>query len=292
MRGARHLSSAAGPSCASRTRSLVKGALGAFVSLIAPSECRLCGDRLLQYVDYPVCDRCLAGLSPLRQEMICGRCSEPLAPDSLLYLERQDQRSCARCLENPPRFVRATAFGLYDDLREAIHLLKFQGVHSLAKPLGDMLAHAILLQRAGAPSSLAVVPVPLYRGKRSHNQSELLAKAALQQVQRASPEWNLELRSDLLRRVRRTESQYLLSPHERSANLRHAFRAEPKVRGHDVLLVDDVYTTGTTAHECTRTLLAAGARSVRVATLARAGRDTATMWFPSIPPQPVTTPSF
>ena len=99
-------------------------------------------------------------------------------------------------------------------------------------------------------------------------------------IRRADPGWNLTLRPRLLKRTRRTESQFLLSPAQRRSNLRGAFTATADVIGLHVLLVDDVYTTGATAAECTRILLAAGASSVRIATLARAAKHTAVFWQP------------
>lgn len=192
-----------------------------------------------------------------------------------------EERKCPACVAERPRFARATAFGLYDDFRPAIRLLKFEGVPALAKPLAAMLASAILQLQAAAPPALAVVPVPLFRGKRPYNQSTLLAEHALRLVRHAAPGWTLSLRPGLLRRMRRTESQFLLTPTQRRENLRGAFQADVIVKGLHVLLIDDVYTTGATAHECTRALLNAGAASVRIATLARAGRDIAVRWQPA-----------
>ena len=90
----------------------------------------------------------------------------------------------------------------------------------------------------------------------------------------------------------------LLSLAQRRENVRGAFALRGGVAGQDILLVDDVYTTGATAAECTRVLLLAGARSVYVATLARAGRDIAVRWQPSAEaaaradPKPVKQMSF
>jgi ComF family protein len=179
--------------------------------------------------------------------------------------------------------LRAVAFGLYDDLRPAIHLMKFEGVPALARPLGVLLSAAMLSLRADSPDSMTVVPVPLFRGKRKYNQSFLLAQSALKRVHAAAPEWRLRLVQGILVRARKTDSQFLLSPTQRRENVRGAFAVRGDVTGRDILLVDDVYTTGATAAECSRVLLQAGARSVRVATLARAGRDTAVHWEP--PPE-------
>jgi ComF family protein len=189
---------------------------------------------------------------------------------------------CQRCVAEPPKFVKATAWGDYEDLRQVIHMLKFDGVPGLARPLGRLLASAILSLRSGAPDALVVVPVPLYRGKREYNQSMLLASSASKLVRNADPTWSLRLEPALLKRVAHTESQYLLSPAQRRENVRNAFAASPRVQDRHVLLIDDVYTTGATAAECTRVLLKAGAASVRVATLARAVRDGATRWKPSL----------
>ncbi len=197
-------------------------------------------------------------------------------------LSHTSSHPCAMCVAQPPKFIRATAFGLYDDLRSAIHLMKFAGVPSLAKPLGILLAAAIAKHRVEFPDNLMVLPVPLFRGKRSFNQSTLLARSALASLKRSAPDLRLTFRTDLLHRLRRTESQFLLTPAQRKDNVRGAFKASSKVHGLHILLVDDVYTTGATVTECTRVLHAAGAKSVRVATLARAGRDFAVPWRPTI----------
>ena len=120
-------------------------------------------------------------------------------------------------------------------------------------------------------ASILVIPVPLYKAKRRQrgfNQAELVARAALKIV--PAGEW-LELAPELLQRTRDTQSQIGLTSHQRRENLRGAF-AVPRaaeVTGRAVILVDDVYTTGTTATECARVLRRAGARQVWVATVAR-----------------------
>jgi ComF family protein len=256
------------------------------ISLLLPASCRLCTSPLTEVRAYAVCDDCMHALSASRLAVTCDVCGEPLAPDAMFSekFSAATESLCPGCTAQRPKFVRATAFGSYDDLRAAIHLMKFEGTPSLAGPLGKLLATAMLAHHPAAADDMAVVPVPLFRGKRAFNQSTLLAESALRIVRRAEPGWKLTLQPRLLKRTRRTESQFLLSPAQRRANMRGAFAASEDVVGLHVLLVDDVYTTGATAAECTRVLLAAGASSVRVATLARAAKHTAVFWQPTHTP--------
>jgi ComF family protein len=115
------------------------------------------------------------------------------------------------------------------------------------------------------------VPVPLFRTKkhqRGFNQAEKIAYAALKTHSVAG---RLELAADVLVRTRETHSQIGLTSNQRRENLRGAFKVAraQEVTGREVLLVDDVYTTGTTATECARVLRRAGASKVWVATVAR-----------------------
>ena len=116
-----------------------------------------------------------------------------------------------------------------------------------------------------------VVPVPLHARKqaqRGFNQAEMIARSALQQL--ARPE-RFNLLTGVLVRRRETGSQIGLTRHQRRENLRGAFAVSDPTRivNRDILLIDDVYTTGTTASECARVLLRAGAARVWVATVAR-----------------------
>jgi ComF family protein len=203
---------------------------------------------------------------------VCATCGERLF-SSYALAASAGEAQCGLCRRVEPVFARATAYGSYESgLRELIHLLKYGGVRPAANVLGRMLAEAIAMLAPEFPAeSVAVVPVPLHRTKlrqRGFNQAELIARTAM----KISPMRDrLCLGAGVLERKRETASQVGLTTHQRRENLRGAFGvAQPElVKGREVLVVDDVYTTGSTVSECARVLRRAGATKVWVATVAR-----------------------
>ncbi len=178
----------------------------------------------------------------------------------------------------PPPFVRAVSYGVYQDrMREAIHAFKYDRLYGASRGLGRMLAEAMAQLAAEAPAEMLVVPVPLHRSKhrlRGFNQARALAAEAIRFLRKTHPDWRLRLASRTLLRQRATESQAGLTPRQRRQNVRGAFAvSDPaQVKARHILLVDDILTTGATARASALALIAAGAASVWVATLARAQR--------------------
>ncbi len=246
-------------------------AASSLFSVLFPSNCCICGEPLLNISRLPVCRQCLGKLHPV-EGTVCSICGERVLSSYAL----SDADGLVRCpvcrrIERP--FERAVAYGSYEDgLRELVHLLKCSGVRPAARVLGRMLAEAIAtLEQDFANDPVLVIPVPLYKGKRRQrgfNQAELIARSALKIY---SAGGRLQLATGILERTRPTESQIGLTAHQRRENLRGAFAVvrASEVTGKAVLLVDDVYTTGTTASECARVLGRAGASKVWVATVAR-----------------------
>ena len=245
--------------------SAVSGAALVAQSLFAalfPSDCRLCGAPLESISRLPVCSVCLGAIRPTSARA-CEICGENLPVHSPASI-------CQPCADEKPYFAQAVAYGAYDgELRELIHLLKYDRILPAAGFLGGLLAEAIAKLPADSQTAV-IVPVPLHasrRRDRGFNQAELIAKAALKGM-RSSP---LELAAGALERGRETISQIGLTRPQRNQNIRGAFRVAHlnRVAGRVVVLADDVMTTGTTASECSRVLLKAGARKVYVVTVAR-----------------------
>ena len=242
-----------------------------------PASCRLCGDSLTRLTRVPVCNSCWNKL-PEQYGNLCAICGEALGAQGFGGPQATPGDAlCRPCRMAAPPFALAVAHGLYQGrLRELIHLLKYHGMEPIANRLGSLLATRIL-RFEGIPQKMLVVPVPLFRTKRRQrrfNQAELLARATLKALKQLRPEMQLALASGVLERRRATESQAGLTPHQRRANVRGAFFVlhPEKIKDADVLLIDDIYTTGATARACALALRRAGAKSVRVATVARAQR--------------------
>lgn len=159
-----------------------------------------------------------------------------------------------------PPFARTLYYGIYEGaLKEAVHLLKFNGVKRLSKSLGFLLSELPLPQVDG------IVPVPMHHKglkKREFNQTAAIAA-------HLSKKLRVPLMQDALKKIKETPPQTDVGGDERLKNVKNAFSASKRITGLNLLLIDDVITTGATVRECSRALIKAGAKSVTVAALAR-----------------------
>jgi ComF family protein len=208
----------------------------------------------------PVCGPCLSKPVPVIADYYCSACRTPfLNPYPL-----DEQGLCGLCRRGLTGFDAAYSFGSYEgELRELIHVFKYRGVETLARPLGKLLLVALPLEQRFD----AIVPMPLHwrkQWRRGFNQSALLAREV-------SRRWKVPLRR-LVKRIKNTSAQAGLTSAKRRDNVSGAFRVKGALEGLRLLLVDDVMTTGATAGACAAALKRAGAAHVTLLTLARADR--------------------
>jgi predicted amidophosphoribosyltransferase len=230
-------------------------ALAAAERWLLPGACLLCESAVHPRDDDPlVCAACRARWSRL-PDPLCERCGQPITPGV----------SCRLCPEWPVGFTGVrSAVWLEEQARRAVHYLKYEGWSRMAEPMADAM-----LPLACAMPTATLVPIPLSAARlraRGYNQSAELAGA----LQRRT---GVPVASGALARRRDTGTQTALTPEARRANLAGAFVAVCVPP--NPVLVDDVFTTGSTLAEAGAALLLAGAREVRGLTFARAPRPLA-----------------
>jgi ComF family protein len=251
-----------------------------FSNVLMPSDCRVCGAAMAALAQVRVCEACVARLgahADSEQDVLCTRCGDAMGMESARFATAMGVGECTMCRLAPPHFDRAVAYTNYEDeMRRMLHLLKFEGMRSIAEHvLADAMVAAARKLRGDAGDELVVIPVPLFAARektRGYNQASVLAEAMVKRLRRLEPRWTLRVAFHVLERVKDTRALYALNPTQRRTSLKGAFRVADveAVRGREVLLVDDIMTTGATARECARVLKRAGAAKVWVVTAAKA----------------------
>lgn len=235
----------------------VSAALAPIVDLIFPPRCPLCGEALAKQGG--LCAGCWSGLA-IPGEPACSTCQRPFPDGTALG------SVCAPCMAEPPRHAGIHSATLYNDnSRRLILAFKRGGRIAMAPMLGRLML-ARLPQLEG---DWIVVPVPLHRWRiwqRGFNQSAILAR----EVARAR---GLGLVVDGLVRCKRTPVLGGLGAKARVRALSGAIainaRRKDRIAGRDILLVDDVMTSGATTDACVGALKRAGARQVKIVCFAR-----------------------
>jgi ComF family protein len=245
---------------------------GSFFAVVFPTACSLCHQELTEAGTIDICSRCWASFEPW-VGTCCAQCGLPI-PSGLA--EDSARPICPQCRDKEFEFDFARSYGLYGgQLRAAILQLKFRRRERLGKKLGELLASRWKLFEAPNASPPMVVPVPLHSARqceRGFNQAELLARGLCAKLARSREGKNLRVETGCVKRSRATASQTGLNFEERRENVRGVFAVTrpERVRGREVVLVDDVMTTGATLSACAGALKQAGALRVSALTLARA----------------------
>lgn len=239
---------------------MLKSLLAAALDLFFPPLCHVCRSYISSPGTTHICPECRTSLVPLTAPL-CPRCGIPFTGAGGNHL-------CGRCCTSSPSYDEARgAFAYEGPVSDLIHAFKYRNKTHLRRPLGQLTLEALPEFIVPSRHDL-VLPVPLHRRKlalRGFNQAVLLGEIFACHA-------GLPFERHNLRRVRWTEPQINLSAEERRTNVKGAFAvAEPeRLAGRRVLLVDDVFTTGSTVEECARVMKQAGAAAVSVITVARA----------------------
>jgi ComF family protein len=221
-----------------------------FIELLFPTACAACGK-----LGPMICSQCRSRFSEIEGPG-CLRCGRPSTNIVV---------TCFSCREKGYNLEKSRACFKYSEpLESVIRHYKYDGLHALAKPLGNLMAQK---WPDWSQTPDMIVPIPLHVRRlrsRGFNQAQLLAN-------QLGPSFGIEVNDHVLRRKRRTRPQVDLSPSERKKNVQQAFSAEQgAVKGKNILLIDDVFTTGATMISAAGALLEAGAKTVSAYCLARA----------------------
>ena len=229
-----------------------------FKDVLFPSKCGICECMLEKEGLCPDCWSKIRWISKPK----CRICGQPFTTEMDLL-----DSVCAQCSSKKPYFDKAISVFVYDDFSKKI-ILKFK--HSDATYLAEMLAKWMF--RAATleiESSDLIIPVPIHftkRLKRKYNQSELLA-------QKISEISGVKYEPRILKKIKQTSPQEGLSGNQRRKNVIGSFGINEKyehlLKNKRILLIDDVFTTGSTVNECAKVLKKHGTKEIFVLTIAK-----------------------
>ena len=224
-----------------------------------PPQCLLCNTSFTPENSRYFCNKCYDDFSFIKNP-VCEKCGLPF------QTQEGADHLCGQCITGKHFFDKARSVSTYDGtLRKALHGFKYNEKSLLSKPLSQILAaygENLLNQKEYD----AIVPVPLHSKRlrqRGYNQALILAKTA-------GKAWGIKVDIKSLERVKWTIPQTVLSKNERQKRIRGSFSCSPeRVRDKNLLIIDDIYTSGSTVSECARILKKNGALKVDVLTFAR-----------------------
>jgi competence protein ComFC len=233
-----------------RTKSVFKSVL----DMVMPPVCYVCGKSCS--AQYGLCDDCLGGISHIVSPY-CIKCGVRV---------RKNEKLCSECLKKDSYISRGWSCCYYKDtIKNCIHLFKYSGYTGLSD-IFSAIMNNFASKNISNPIDI-IVPVPIHPSKkreRSYNHSEILAKAL-------SKNRSIPVNTNNLIKIKWTRSQSELDKKKREGNIKNTFFVIDKnmFKDKEILLVDDVYTTGSTINECAKTLIESGASKVCSLTLAR-----------------------
>ena len=242
---------------------LMKERAGGLLNLVYPPLCAICDKKLLngREENLSICEGC-SGKIRKNLPPFCKKCGRSL------YGLTDAVEICSECFKTNLYYEKAWSGFLYEGVvKEALHLLKYSKKISLISFFCSSFTQFLRDNPEIINCADAVLAVPLHNTKlreREFNQAHILAKAIVK-------EFNIKDLSGCLRRVLNTRPQSELDKKDRFENVTEAFEVlcPELARGKNLLIVDDLFTTGATLNECARVLKKAGAEKIYCLTFAR-----------------------
>lgn len=228
---------------------MVKSVSEKVLNMIYPSACALCGDLLGKAERY-ICAACEVSL-PRVTEPACFKCGKEISDN--------EAEICEDCSRYTRSYVRGFPAMNYDEaFKESIAAFKYHG----KRDYGKYFAYEIARSRGRDIAEInpeALIPIPLHKKKlqkRGYNQAEVIARELGRRL-------DIPVDDKILIRTVNTLPQKRLNGTERQNNLKKAFHSkEKRVKYNKIMLVDDIYTTGTTVEACTKVLHDAGVKDI------------------------------
>ncbi len=242
-----------------KLREIIKASL----DLLFPPSCPLC-KTVTGNTDKLLCGECFSQLKFIKTPY-CSYCGRAFSSGS-------DDHLCGDCLKSSWNFDKARSIFAYEEIIAGlIHGLKYSGNMTGLETFQHLSRQSPVSDDLSIPDLILPVPLHIKRLRvRGFNQALLLAKKLF-------PEEKEKIKYDILLRQMDTPTQTGLSGKQRRENLKHAFivKRPSEITGRNILILDDVFTTGSTVNECAKVLKTAGCRRVEILTICRADKTLA-----------------
>ena len=235
-------------------REFIRFFCGMLTDLFYPRRCPVC-DKAVKPFGNLICEECKKKIKYIKAPF-CQKCGKELKDKRAVF--------CYDCSHKEHKYDRGMALFAYPSVADSIYRFKYRGRREYAAYYGERMA-GILGRRMLSLKPDALVPVPIHSSKkraRGYNQAEVLAKEVGRRL-------NIPVETNLIKRIRKTIPMKDLSAQERQNNLKKAFKiCRNDVKLNTIIIVDDIYTTGSTIDAMAKELRRAGIRYIYFATLA------------------------
>lgn len=225
------------------------------LDLIYPKRCMFCDEIIPFGYNEIICGNCDEFINYV-EEPFCPKCGKTT---------HEENELCIDCQKTKHTYDKGISVFIYDgNIRNSILRFKYNNHKEYAKVYGKIMYDYFLMRNPFHAD--VILPVPMYykkQKKRGYNQAELLAEEFSKRI-------GIEIYKDVLIRTKNTAAQSTLDFERRKENLKEAFKVEKNflIKGKDIIIIDDIYTSGNTIEQCSSELIKAGAGKIYFFTLA------------------------